>query len=232
MCGRTSLAVPFNDLRNRFNIETATDAAESYPPQYNVDPSDGLVTITDDNPSKADVFEWGFVPAWADEEYGGPTPINARVETVEDSNMFHDAFQNRRCLLIADGFYEWKDSRGSKQPYRIRRRDEKPFAFAGLWSQRETGGADRYTATILTTEPNDVVEPVHDRMPVLLERDEEEQWLEGDIEDARTVLDPYPADPLEAFPVSKAVNNPGNESPDLFEPIDIGDQSDLDDFAS
>jgi len=160
MCGRTSLAVPLDVLRDRFEIDTATRAVESYIPTYNVDPSDGLVTLTNEEPSSADVFEWGFVPEWADDPADVPNPINTRVESAEDSGMFRSAFQNRRCLLLADGFYEWEGQRGSKQPYRIRRTDEEPFAFAGIWSRWEGDGEERLTASILTTESNDVVEPI------------------------------------------------------------------------
>ncbi|WP_232688320.1 SOS response-associated peptidase [Halobacterium zhouii] len=234
MCGRTSLAVPVDVLSERFDA-TATDAVEAYLPKYNVDPGDGLVTITNEQRSVADVFEWGFVPEWADDPDEGPTPINARSESVTESNLFRDAFEERRCLVLADGFYEWQGERGSKQPYRVVRRDRGPFAFAGLWSHWESeSGADpsRDTVTILTTEPNHVVESIHDRMPVMLERDEETPWLEGDAADAMDVLDPYPSSDIEAYPVSKQVNNPAAESPALFDAIDVDEQSGLDDFAS
>ena len=234
MCGRTSLAVPVDVLRERFDV-SVTDAVEAYVPKYNVDPGDGLVTITNERRTVADVLEWGFVPEWADDPDEGPTPINARSEGVTGSNLFGDAFEERRCLVLADGFYEWQGERGSKQPYRVVRRNREPFAFAGLWSHWEPkrgNGRARDTVTILTTEPNDVVEPIHDRMPVMLERDEETPWLEGDAADAMDVLDPYPSSDIEAYPVSKQVNNPVTESPALFDAIDVDEQSGLDDFAS
>lgn len=239
MCGRTSLAVPVDVLRERFGV-SLDDAVAAYVPRHNVSPGDGLVGVTNEAPERADRLEWGFVPEWADEDpdapgepEAGPTPINARAESVADSNLFGSAFEHRRCLLLADGFYEWAGARGRKQPYRIRRRDGEPFAFAGLWSRWEGADGDaRRTATILTTEPNAVVESIHDRMPVVLEREEERRWLSADPETALGLLDPYPADPLEAYPVSTRVNDPSNDDPSLFDPIDVGEQAGLDDFAS
>jgi putative SOS response-associated peptidase YedK len=234
MCGRTSLAVDISVLRQRFDV-TVSDAVEQYVPRYNIDPSDGLVTVTNDNPGQMDVREWGFIPHWADDPDDVPNPINARAETAMDSNLFRSAFEHSRCLVIADGFYEWKGERGSKQPFRVCREDRDPFAFAGLWSHWEPDGKDgqaRETVTILTTNPNDVVEPIHDRMPVMLEEDEEDTWISGDVADAMDVLDPYPPEGLEAYPVSKRVNNPENEDRQVFEEIDIGTQSGLDEFSA
>lgn len=147
--------------------------------------------------------------------------------------MFRSAFKHDRCLILADGFYEWQGNRGRKQPYRICRDDRAVFAFAGLWSQWKppNGGDPRTSTTILTTTANEVVEPIHDRMPVILEPDEEEVWLHGDPDGAHDVLGPFPASALDAYPVSTRVNNPANDSPELFEEIDIGKQSGLGDFT-
>lgn len=233
MCGRTSLAVDIDVLRKRFDV-TPTSDVESYVPTYNIDPSDGLVAITNENQAVANVLDWGFIPEWADGPEDGPRPINARSEGVMNNNLFRSAFENRRCLVVADGFYEWQGHRGSKQPYRIVREDQSPFAFAGIWSHWEPGdgGSARESVAILTTEPNAILEPIHDRMPVMLEADEEDVWLSGDVADATDVLDPYPETEMEAYPVSKSVNNPDNESPELFDEVDIGDQTGLDDFAA
>lgn len=145
--------------------------------------------------------------------------------------MFRTAFKDHRCLIVADGFYEWQDQRGSKQPYCICRDDRNPFAFAGLWSHwgPESGDGIRETMTILTTDANEAVEAVHDRMPVMLEPDEYEVWLHGDPDEAQTVLDPYPYAALDVYPVRKQVNVPSTESPELFEKIDIGEQTGLGD---
>jgi len=148
--------------------------------------------------------------------------------------MFRDAFEERRCLILADGFYEWKGRRGSKQPYRITRPDDQPFAFAGVWEQyEEPSGDTRETVTIITTDANEVVADVHDRMPVILEESDEETWLTAsDEEMLQGVLDPYPADQMRAYPVSKKVNNPANDSTEVIKEIDIGEQVGFDEFAS
>lgn len=241
-------------LRSRFGADP-TRVAEDYVPRYNIAPSPGLLVVTNDAPETMDVFDWGFVPEWADDPDDVPTPINARSETASEKPMFRDAFEHRRCLVLADGFYEWQGARGSKQPYRICRRDREPFAFAGLWSHwtpREDAAADggrttdsadedvavdggvgeRWTTTILTTDANDVVEPIHSRMPVILEPDDEGTWLTGTTVEAASVLDPHPADPLEAYPVSKRVNDPSNDDESILDEVDIGTQSGLDEFVS
>lgn len=231
MCGRTSLAIDPSLLSSMFDV-TVTEAVEAYVPQYNINPSEGLVAVRNSEPSVADVVEWGFIPEWADNPEEVPTPVNARSESVMDSRMFRDAFKTKRCLLLADGFYEWQGQRGSKQPYRIVRADRTPFAFAGIWSRWETNGSMRETAAILTTEPNDVVAEIHDRMPVMLDVDEHEEWLAGDVATAMDLLDAFPSTEVEAYPVSKRVNKLTAESSDLFEPLDIGNQTGLDDFGS
>lgn len=224
-------------LRSRFGA-APTRVVEAYVPQYNIAPSEGLVVVTNESPGTMDVFQWGFVPEWADDPDDVPAPINARRETVTEKPMFRDAVEHRRCLVLADGFYEWQGNRGHKQPYRVCREDRQPFAFAGLWSHwtphedaASTDGAEeRRTTTILTTEANAVVEPIHDRMPVILEPNEEATWLDGPLEAATGVLDPHPPDPLVAYPVSTRVNDPNNDDADLLQEIDIGTQSGLDEF--
>lgn len=239
-------------LRSRFGADP-TRVAEAYVPQYNVAPSEGLLVVTNEAPETMDVFEWGFVPEWADDPDDVPTPINARSETAPEKPMFRTAFEHRRCLVLADGFYEWQGRRGSKQPYHVHRRDREPFAFAGLWSHwqprddaatdggrlnqsrtttvTDGGDAERWSTTILTTTANGVVEPIHDRMPVILEPDEEDDWLSGTTEDAVAVLDPHPEDPLEAYPVTTRVNDPTADDPELIEEIDVGTQTGLGDFT-
>jgi len=261
MCGRATLAANIDRLRQRFGADP-TRVAEDYVPQYNIAPSEGLVVVTNAEPETMNVYEWGFLPEWADDPDDVPTPINARSETASENPMFRDAFAHRRCLVLADGFYEWQGSRGRKQPYRVCREDREPFAFAGLWSHwrpdgdaatdggvtdatatrttstaedraRTDGGtAERWTTTILTTSANAVVEPIHDRMPVILEPDEEDAWLDGSPADAAAVLDPHPPDPLEAYPVSARVNDPSNDDESLLDAIDIGTQSGLDEFGT
>lgn len=230
MCGRTSLFVPQSVLEDQFDAT----AVEPITPRYNIAPGDELATIQNDASDEIDLLEWGLLPSWVDDPSNSPKPINARAETVAEKPMFRDAFEKRRCLILADGFYEWKGQRGSKQPYRITRTDDRPFAFAGLWEQyEESSGETLETVTIITTDANEVVANVHDRMPVMLEESDEETWLTGSDEEVlQGVLDPYPANQLRAYPVSKRVNNPANDSAEVIEEIDIGEQVGFDEFAS
>ncbi len=232
MCGRTSLAVDVGRLSNRFGALPGDGV--DIPERYNIAPGDDLAAIQNDAPEEIDLIEWGFIPEWADDPSDVPIPINARSETVAEKPMFEEAFQQRRCCILADGFYEWGGQRGSKQPYRIERVDRDPYAYAGLWETWIPSEGDaRVTCTILTTEANDVVGEIHDRMPVMLEPDQEATWLNGaDVDELQAVCDPYPDEELRAHPVSKRVNNPENDSPELLEEIDIGEQSGLDEFGS
>ncbi len=233
MCGRTSLAVDPGILKRRFDAQPGPGV--EIPMRYNIAPGEELVAVQNDAPEEFDLLEWGFIPGWADDPDDVPTPINARGETAAEKPMFREAFEERRCLIPADGFYEWSGSRGSKQPYRIERVDREPYAYAGLWESWSPpkGDGTRVTCTILTTDANDVVGEIHDRMPVMLEPDEESTWLNGaGVDELKAVCDPYPAEEMRAYPVSKRVNNPQNDSPELLEEIDIGEQSGLDEFGS
>lgn len=174
-----------------------------------------------------DQYEWGFTPVWDEEKH----LINARSESVHEKRTFRESFESRRCLILADGFYEWEGQRGTKQPYRIERIDDEPFAFAGLWQDYGNGKHHRQV-TILTTDSNSVVEQIHDRMPVMLEPEEESIWLESDDQDdLQAIMDPFPDDLTDAYPISKAINNPSNDSAEVIEPVDIGDQSGLSEFS-
>ena len=228
MCGRFSLFVPPSVVEERFDAETARPLV----PQYNVAPGDDVAAIRDADPGTIDGLTWGLLPSWVDDPEGFPRPINARAETVGEKPSFRDAFAERRCLVVADGFYEWKETRGAKQPYRIARPDDEPFAFAGLWETWRSNGESVRSVTILTTAANETVEPIHDRMPVILERGEERRWLtESSPDDLHALLDPYPEDGLVTYPVSTAVNDPANDSPAVVEPADVDEQSGLGDFA-
>lgn len=232
MCGRTSLAVTVDVLSRRFDAQPRPGV--EIPKRYNIAPGQDLAAIQNDATEEFDMLDWGFIPQWADDPDDVPTPINARSETAAEKPMFRDAFEKRRCLIPADGFFEWKGRRGSKQPYRIERVDREPYAYAGLWESWSPPEDEepRVTCTILTTDANDVVSEVHDRMPVILEPDQEATWLNGgSVDELQAVCDPYPDEELRAYPVSKRVNNPQNDSADLLEEIDIGEQSGLDEFA-
>lgn len=236
MCGRTSLAVDPTTLRGRFGV----DVSPELEPRYNIAPGEELLTVRNTAPGETTSLTWGLIPHWADEPGDAPAPINARSESITENRVFADAFEQRRCLVLGDGFYEWGGPERSKQPYRIERVDGEPFAYAGLW-ERWTGAAatdpgepdvaDRWTCTILTTQANETVGEIHDRMPVMLQPDEEATWLgEGGVEDWTSVTDPYPDEELTAYPVSTRVNDPANDGPELLEPAP--EQSGLDEFEA
>lgn len=226
MCGRTSLFVPQSVVEDRFNAK----AVKPLTPRYNIAPEDDLACITNADPAAIDLLEWGIVPHWVEDPDDFPRPINARAETVSEKPTFREAFRNRRCLVLADGFYEWKGPRGNKEPYRITRVDEAPFAMAGLWEEWSPNGHTLRTVTILTTAANEVVSPIHDRMPVILTADHEQAWLTTDGVSMGDFLEADPADELRAYPVSRLVNDPANDTPAVVE--DRGDvQSGLGDFA-
>ena len=227
MCGRYSLFAPPDELEARFDATFTFD----FEPRYNAAPSQELPVITGDAPDVIQRLRWGLVPRWADDDTDGH--INARAETVAEKPAFADAYERRRCLVLADGFYEWTETEHGKQPYRVARVDDEPFAMAGLWERwtpdtLQTGlgefGTDGpsgavdpvETFTVITTEPNEVVEPLHHRMAVILDRDEETRWLDGEA----VPLDPWPGDSLRAYPVSTAVNNPANDGPELIREVD------------
>jgi putative SOS response-associated peptidase YedK len=238
MCGRYSLFTPPEQLEARFDV-----AVETYEPRYNAAPGQSLAVIPDRDDGALARMEWGLVPSWADERDGH---INARGETLGERPSFRDAFEGSagdglaagRCLVPADGFYEWVDEGGTSQPYRVRLTGDRPFAMAGLWSQwrPETTqtGLDAFggggpatgepdiveTFAIVTTEPNDVVDDLHHRMAVVLPPEAERQWLSAAPDDARDLLEPYPDDEMEAYPVSPAVGDPANDSPALVDPLD------------
>lgn len=226
MCGRTSLFVPPDRIATRF----AVSVPESYQPRYNIDPSDDLAVVRTDARGELRFHEWGLVPSWADEGHGGF--INARAETLEETSSFREAAAKRRCLVIADGFYEWQERTTGKQPFRIERADGEPFAMAGLFESRDDAPT---TVTVVTTEPNDVVEPLHDRMAVVLPPGEETAWLDASAPGERAaLLDTPPADDLHAYPVSTAIDDPGAEGPELVAEADGAaedPQTGLDEFG-
>jgi putative SOS response-associated peptidase YedK len=230
MCGRYTLFVDQEDLEERFGARFA----EPFSPRYNMAPGQALPVITNEEPETFQRLEWGLVPSWADDDRGGL--INARAETVAEKPSFRAAYERRRCLVPADGFYEWVDDGSGKQPYRVAFEDDRPFAMAGLWERWEPettqtgldafgGGVDDETDegpletfTIVTTEPNELIAELHHRMAVILDPERERRWLTAD--DSADCLEPYPADKLRAYPVSTAVNDPATDDPSLVEPID------------
>ncbi len=218
-----------DDLADRFG---ASSIAGDYEPRYNVDPGGPLDVISNEAPEEIDRMHWGLVPDWDDEP--GDGLINARSETAHEKRSFADAWAARPCLVLSTGFYEWRpEANGPKTPFRIYRDREGPetaMALAGLWDVWESGEADLTCVTILTTDPNELVEPIHERMPVVLPREEERTWLEAGPEERRELCRPYPGDDLDAYEISRAVNDPTNDDPSIIEPIGH-DQSDLGSFG-
>jgi putative SOS response-associated peptidase YedK len=167
-------------------------------------------------------LQWGLVPSWAKEASIGHKLINARGETVAEKPSFRKAFTHRRCLVLADGFYEWKREGTTKQPYYIRMKDHRPFAFAGLWERWEKEDPAIESCSLITIGPNAVMEPIHNRMPVILATTQYVEWLDASLhktERLNTLLRPFPSEEMEAYPVSLLVNNPRNDQPECVLPI-------------
>ncbi|HEV8292009.1 MAG TPA: SOS response-associated peptidase [Tepidisphaeraceae bacterium] len=189
-------------------------------PRYNVCPSQEIPIVANTPEPRIDFAQWGLVPSWGP---AGVRPlINARAETLATKRTFKDAFRKRRCLIPADGFYEWKTSKfGERCPIYYRLKSHKPFAFAGFWEPTRVGGDLSKTATIITTNSNSLIEPIHDRMPVILMEEDYQCWLdatEREPDDLLSMLKPFPAEEMEALEVSKLVNSPKNEGPECIEP--------------
>ena len=224
MCGRFTLSTPADEIARLFDLSDVPTIEQ----RYNIAPTQDVPVcrlMGDEAPSrKLDELHWGLVPFWADDEKIGNRMINARGETVADKPAFRAAFKYRRCLIPADGFYEWKKEEGAKQPYLIKRRDQKPFAFAGLWEQWSDEDNEKLESfTIITCEAADWLIDLHDRMPVIVPPDQFEFWLDTDNEDydaLEDLLEPWRrGDEMEFFPVSKEVNRPQNDRPEVVEPI-------------
>ena len=224
MCGRYTVVADANALRDRFNA----DVTDKYQKKYNAAPSQLLPVITSATPKGFSFFYWGLVPDWSKNKAISAKFINARADTIAEKVSFRTALHSRRCLVPADGFYEWKRvSKKSKIPYRFILADQKPFAFAGLWEEYENeNGEIVHTFTIITTEANEVVKSIHDRMPVILTPENEKIWMNNDTAelDLLNVLKPYDANEMGLYAVSSQVNNPANDGPDLIEPAPAADQ--------
>jgi putative SOS response-associated peptidase YedK len=217
MCGRFFILANPAELADLFQLANVPDTA----PPYNIAPTQSVLTIGADRAGlpAAAFCRWGLVAPWASD--AKPGPINARSETVADKPTFAEPIRKRRCLIPASGFYEWLRRGKAKQPYAFRLADDRPFAFAGLWERWEGPDGPVETCCILTTEANELVRPAHDRMPVMLERPNFEQWLdpaEQDTEALGWMLRPYRADAMRAYPVSPLVNNPKNDDARCIEP--------------
>lgn len=218
MCGRYAQNTDPKKLAKEFKVADVP-AVE---PRYNIAPTQEVLGVSESPDGREMTFyKWGLVPSWAKDASMGARLINARSETVQEKPAFRAAFKQRRCIIPADGFYEWQRTEGRKQPFFFRMRDERPFGFAGLWEGWEgEGGQVINSCTILTTEANEVLRPVHDRMPVILHPDEYEVWLDTDVRKLdliKEMLRPYPAEEMMSYPVSTAINSPRNQGAELIE---------------
>src|SRR5690606_26418140 len=185
VCGRYSLFTDYAILIDRFNVEKMAVDEGEYTPSYNVAPSQQIIAIINDgHKNRLGSLRWGLIPPWAKDEKIGYKMINARSETVAEKPSFRNAFKKKRCLVVADSFYEWQRKDGEKIPMRIKLKNGEPFAFAALWeSWKAPDGKTVNTCSILTTEANSLMKSIHDRMPVILTKEEEEMWLDPNVED-------------------------------------------------
>jgi len=223
MCGRFTLTINPADLRDTFNDYIFPS---QFGPRFNIAPSQPVLAIPNDEKNTADFFVWGLIPMWAKDPSIGSRLINARGETVAEKPSFRGSFKYKRCIILADGFYEWKTTNGkkSKTPYFIHMKNRKPFAFAGLWDVWEgPDGSNIKTCTIITTEPNELMEHLHNRMPVILHPRDYAKWLDVSPQTPENLLPlikPFPADEMSAYRVSTLVNRPVNDSPELVVPVE------------
>ena len=221
MCGRFTQAAPGEVIAELFALPEVPRLA----PRYNIAPTQdvGAVRVETDGRRQFVALHWGLIPSWAKDRTIGSRMINARSETVAEKPAFRAALRSRRCLIVADGFYEWQRLGGRKQPYFMSLRGGGPFAFAGLWERWAGAGAEFVeSCTILTTNANETVAPIHDRMPVILDPQDHAAWLDPGIKDAARLLPllrPQPPGAIRAYPVGLLVNNPANDVPDCRAPL-------------
>lgn len=221
MCGRFVQVLSHVILNMLYRLEVKGD----FVPRYNLAPSQHAWVLRT-NPLNGDreilLLKWGLVPPWIKDEARVSKPINARVETVGQNPFFRNAFQRRRALIPANGYYEWKKVNGKKQPYLIRRKDERPFSMAGLWERRENERNTHGTFTIITTAAIAPVKAIHHRMPLILSEEIYNRWLDPDTPpgELQDLIHPFPATGLITYPVSPLVNKPSNDSPECIRPLE------------
>jgi putative SOS response-associated peptidase YedK len=194
-------------------------------PSYNIAPGDNIAAIINDGTNRLIQFRWGLIPSWAKDSSLGNKMINAHAETLNEKLSFRTAFKKRRCLIVADGFYEWRKEGKAKTPLYFHLKSKRPFGLAGLydiWTSPE--GKQISTCTIITTEPNELMKPIHNRMAVIISKAQEALWLDPVIQDERlllSVLKPYDSREMEAYDVSQIVNSPRNNSPECIKPVSV-----------
>lgn len=225
MCGRFTLRTPADEIAATFAVQLPIEfTSHPYQPRFNIAPAQNISVVVEDpsqSPSRQwRFFRWGLVPAWAKDLSVGYRMINARGETVADKPSFRTAFRKRRCLVIADGFYEWRKTDSGKQPFHFRREDDGLFAFAGLW-EKWSGDQTVYSCTIITTDANSLLKDYHDRMPVILDPADYQLWLDPQWqkpEPLQQLLRPYPAEEMTVREANPIVNHVKNETPECLQP--------------
>jgi putative SOS response-associated peptidase YedK len=221
MCGRFTNDIIDEELNKIFGVPGVLPKREA---RYNIAPTQMIEAVVEQKAERIlTQLKWGLIPSWAKDDSLAGKMINARAETIAEKPSFKNAFKSRRCIIPASGFYEWQKTSAGKQPFYFYLKDESPFGLAGLyenWLDKQTGELVE-TCTIITTEANEVLEPVHERMPVILKAKDYDFWLDEkvkDIDRLQSLLVPYPAEEMESHKVGKGVNIPDNNSPELIKP--------------
>ena len=217
MCGRFVRCSPVTVIADEFNIRKSS---LELAPSYNIAPNQDILIINNEGKKQLITCKWGFIPAWARDRSIGHKMINARAETLASKPAFKDAFKKHRCLVIADGFYEWNKIENKKIPFYILLRTGRPFGIAGLYSYWTSSEKEKIcTCTIITTHANELLEPLHDRMPAIIPKEKEDLWLDPDVTDTDILLDllrPCPAEEIDMRQVSPKVNIPKYNSPEAI----------------
>ena len=221
MCGRFTLFTGIEEIIERFDIQAAFN--EEYQANYNVAPTHSVLSVINDgNENRLGYLRWGLIPSWAKDEKIGYKMINARAETIAEKVSFKNAYKKKRCLILADSFYEWKKDPERKIPMRIKLKNNDPFGMAGLWESWKSPKGMVYSCSVITTTSNELMTSIHDRMPVILNPKDEKVWLDPTIQDTNYLqqfLKSFDTEQMEAFEVSSDVNSPKNNSSHLIERI-------------
>jgi len=225
MCGRYEVHTPVEEIARQFDAFLTADAARLQP-RYNVAPTLEVAAVRiRESRRELDAMSWGLVPSWA-KDRSGTRPINARAETIFDKPMFRTAIRRRRCLVPADGFYEWQQRPGGKQPWHIGMADSRLLAFGGIWEYwARDGEAPLLTCAIVVTDANELMRPIHERMPVIVAPENYSRWLDPELQDPAQIvklLAPLPSGEMRAYPIATRVNNVKNEGPELIQPLAQG----------
>lgn len=223
MCGRFALSAKTKDIEN---LVPDLKIKEEIKPRYNIAPSQNIAAVLNDGKKELTFLKWGLIPSWAKDSSIGNKMINARAETLQEKPSFKNSLKNRRCLIFADGFFEWKQIPGEKRkvPYFIKLKSGGPFTFAGLWDKwKDDAGNLIHSTTIITTEPNELMSAIHNRMPVILPADLREEWLSNNLSNTeilQSYLKPYDKEEMEAYEISGLVNNPAYDSEECIIPLE------------